>query len=323
MEKQKPVHEIGYGHIKAAIWRNQTEHGVRHNVTLTRLYRKDEQWKTSDSFGRDDLLVAAKRWATPTPGSASSRRLKSLPASAGESPPTSSFAQLSLETTMSTTPYLNAITHGDCTTLLRQLPDACTDLVLTDPPYLVRYRDRQGRTLLGDHNGRWVYPAFFELYRVLKPDSFCIAFYGWNKIDRFMAAWRECGFTPVGHFTWVKPYASSKGFTSMRHESAYLLAKGRPRKPHSPPPDVLPWEYSGNSLHPTQKPVSALCPLVEAYSQPGDIVLDPFAGSGSTGIAAVETGRQFMLFEKDERYFNAARERLRSQESSCGGAAPR
>jgi len=62
MEKQnsKPVHEIHYGAIKAAIWKNQTEHGVRHNVTLTRLYRKDDQWKTTDSLGRDDLLVAAK-----------------------------------------------------------------------------------------------------------------------------------------------------------------------------------------------------------------------------------------------------------------------
>lgn len=60
MEKQKPVHEVQYGSIKAAIWKNQTEHGIRYNVTLTRLYRKDEQWKTTDSLGRDDLLVAAK-----------------------------------------------------------------------------------------------------------------------------------------------------------------------------------------------------------------------------------------------------------------------
>lgn len=60
MEKQKPVHEVQYGLIKAAVWRNQTEQGVFHNVTLTRLYRRDEEWKTTDSLGRDDLLVAAK-----------------------------------------------------------------------------------------------------------------------------------------------------------------------------------------------------------------------------------------------------------------------
>ncbi|MBI3867408.1 MAG: hypothetical protein HY299_02670 [Verrucomicrobia bacterium] len=60
MEKQKPVHEVHYGQIKAAIWRNQTEHGVRHNVTVTRIYKKDDQWKSTDSFGRDDLLLVAK-----------------------------------------------------------------------------------------------------------------------------------------------------------------------------------------------------------------------------------------------------------------------
>lgn len=215
-------------------------------------------------------------------------------------------------------PFLNTVAHGDCIQLLRQLPDASIDLALTDPPYLVRYRDRSGRTIINDDNGRWIFPAFYELHRVLKPNSFCVAFYGWNKIDRFMAAWRESGFTPVGHFTWVKPYASSKGFTEMRHENAFLLAKGRPLKPVTPPPDVLPWEYTGNALHPTQKPVSALTPLIKAYSQPDGIVLDPFAGSGTTGIAARNAGRQFILFEKDARYFAAAQTRLKS---SCSRAA--
>lgn len=60
MEKQKPIHEVQYGAIKATVWKNQTEHGVFHNVTLSRVYRKDDQWKTTDSFGRDDLLTAAK-----------------------------------------------------------------------------------------------------------------------------------------------------------------------------------------------------------------------------------------------------------------------
>lgn len=58
--KARPVHEVRLGSIKAAIWENQTEKGVRHNVTLRRLYRQDGQWKDSDSFGRDDLLLLAK-----------------------------------------------------------------------------------------------------------------------------------------------------------------------------------------------------------------------------------------------------------------------
>ena len=56
----RPVHEIRLGRIKAAIWANITENGVRHNTTFSRLYRDGDEWKDSDSFGRDDLLLVAK-----------------------------------------------------------------------------------------------------------------------------------------------------------------------------------------------------------------------------------------------------------------------
>ena len=56
----KPVHEVRLGRIKAAIWENETANGVRHNVTFQRIYRDGEQWKTSDSFGRDDLPLVIK-----------------------------------------------------------------------------------------------------------------------------------------------------------------------------------------------------------------------------------------------------------------------
>ena len=59
-DNKKPVHEIRLGSIKAAIWANDTQNGVRHNVTLQRLYKDEEEWKSSDSFGRDDLLLVAK-----------------------------------------------------------------------------------------------------------------------------------------------------------------------------------------------------------------------------------------------------------------------
>lgn len=61
-EKQRPVHEIRLGRIRAAIWQNETENGLRHNVTISRLYKDDEhnQWRDSSSFGRDDLPLVAK-----------------------------------------------------------------------------------------------------------------------------------------------------------------------------------------------------------------------------------------------------------------------
>lgn len=57
---KRPVHEIRFGRVKAAIWENETSQGVRHNVTFQRIYREGETWKTSDSFGRDDLYLVQK-----------------------------------------------------------------------------------------------------------------------------------------------------------------------------------------------------------------------------------------------------------------------
>ncbi len=59
-DKPRPVHEVRIGRIKAAIWKNSTENGVRFNATLSRIYRDGEEWKSTDSFGRDDLLLLAK-----------------------------------------------------------------------------------------------------------------------------------------------------------------------------------------------------------------------------------------------------------------------
>jgi len=58
--KQKPVHEVRLGRIKAAIWANDTDNGTRHNVTITRLYKDGDEWKTSTSFGREELPLVAK-----------------------------------------------------------------------------------------------------------------------------------------------------------------------------------------------------------------------------------------------------------------------
>lgn len=60
MPNDKPTHTIRLGAIKAAIWKNETEKGVRYNTTFVRLYREDEEWRSAGSFGRDDLLVVQK-----------------------------------------------------------------------------------------------------------------------------------------------------------------------------------------------------------------------------------------------------------------------
>lgn len=192
-----------------------------------------------------------------------------------------------------------------------RMPAQSVDLVVTDPPYLVNYKDRQGRTVAGDsRTPALIYMAFAQVARLLKPDTFCVSFYGWHAVDHFMTAWKVLGLSPVGHLVWPKQYASGGGFVRYRHEQAYLLAKGRPAKPRFPLHDVRQWDYTGNTLHPTQKAVSVMRPLVTAFSKPGDIVLDPFAGSGSTALAAKESGRQFIGIEIDEAHAKYAKQRL-------------
>lgn len=60
MPAQKPAHEVRLGRIKATIWQNETEQGTRHNVTVSRIYKDGDEWKQSNSFGRDDLPLVAK-----------------------------------------------------------------------------------------------------------------------------------------------------------------------------------------------------------------------------------------------------------------------
>lgn len=89
-----------------------------------------------------------------------------------------------------------------------------------------------------------------------------------------------------------------------------MLAKGSPKLPERPIDDIQPWVYSGNHDHPTQKAVKILTPLIEAFSQPGQLVLDPFAGSGSTLVAAALNGRRYLGIELERDYCRVARERL-------------
>jgi len=202
------------------------------------------------------------------------------------------------------------IIHGNCLQVLPTLAAASVNLIVTDPPYLVSYRDRDGRGVVNDDAPDQVLGAFPDLYRVLAPDSTCVSFYGWGKIDLFFRAWVDAGFRPIGHLVWHKGYASYRGFVNARHEQAYILAKGRPRQPAEPIDDVQPWEYSGNRCHPTEKAVSILTPLIESFSRPGDVVLDPFMGSGSTLVGAALAGRKTIGIELEEKYCTLARKRL-------------
>jgi DNA modification methylase len=204
----------------------------------------------------------------------------------------------------------NRILHGDCVQLMATLPAQSVDFVLTDPPYLVRYRDRTGRTIANDDRADWLRPAFAEMYRLLKPGSLAVSFYGWNRVDLFFDAWKPAGFSVVGHLVFRKRYASSSRFLAYHHEQAFLLAKGDVTPPADPLPDVLDWQYTGNRLHPTQKPVACLTQLVRSFCRTGGLVIDPFAGSGSSLVAAKDAGCSYLGIELDESHHRTASQRL-------------
>lgn len=204
---------------------------------------------------------------------------------------------------------MDEIINGDCRQVLKTLPADSVDLVLTDPPYGVGYRDRSGRSIANDIDLGPVIASFRDIHRVLKNDRLCVAFYGWNKPE-ILAGWTAAGFTPVDHIVWRKNYPSSRRFLKRQHEMAYVLAKGRPPKPDQPLADVRDWVYSGNRVHPTEKHVDILTPLIRSFSRQGELVLDPFAGSGSTCVAAAVAGRRYCGIELEERYCEHACRRL-------------
>jgi DNA modification methylase len=134
-----------------------------------------------------------------------------------------------------------------------------------------------------------------------------------------LSAWCEAGFRIGGHIVFRKRYSASVRYMRLgcaqrrdakEHEQAYLLAKGDPSPPLRPIADVIDWTYTGNRLHPTQKPISSLEPLIAAFSEPNGLVLDPFCGSGSTLVAARRTGRNFVGIELDGEHFLTASRRV-------------
>jgi site-specific DNA-methyltransferase (adenine-specific) len=211
----------------------------------------------------------------------------------------------------------NKIYNDDCLRGMASMHDNTCDMILTDPPYLVNYTDRSGRSVANDKSSdsAWLLPAFSEMFRVLKNNSYAVVFYGWNEIDKFAYSWKKAGFRIVGNFTFTKRYASNaksdKKHMEFYHECACLLAKGYP-KPQQIISSVQNWSYTGNKLHPTQKSTKVLMPLIEAFCPAGGLVLDPFMGSGSTASSCIKSGREFIGFELDNNYYQLANQRIKA-----------
>lgn len=172
-------------------------------------------------------------------------------------------------------------------------PAASFDFVLTDPPDVVEFTghwNRKHEPIQGDDTPEWLEPIFREVYRLMKPDTLCLSYYGWPHADLFLSTWKAVGFRPVSHLAFVKRVRGLGWFIRSQHETAYLLVKGHPASPEVAISDTLDWVRETDSFHPNQKSVAAILPILIAYTAEGEIVLDPFMGSGSTLRAAKEPG---------------------------------
>lgn len=211
--------------------------------------------------------------------------------------------------------------YGDCLEILKAIPDDSIDLIVTDPPYLINYKSCwcNSKPILGDNEYDLIEKAVKEMYRVLKPDSAAYVFCSPKRIDYFIRYCQEAGFVIKNSIIWVKNNWSAgdlKASYGQQYEIILLLNKGRKFINGKRLSDV--WFFDRvsfqNQHHQNEKPVKLLEQCIIKHSDKGDIVLDPFMGSGSTGIACMHTDRKFIGIEKDADYFAVAEQRIETEQ---------
>lgn len=217
----------------------------------------------------------------------------------------------------------NTLTQGNSLRLLPQLADTSIDLILTDPPYGIQYRSRRGEAIAGDKRPFiwWLYDA----YRVLKDTGCLLCFTRWDVLDAWKTAIQYAGFTVRSCIVWDKALhgmGNTKAAFAPRHEMILLADKGGFCFPGKRPVDLIQEKKvpSAHMIHPTEKPSALLMQLIEAVTRPGDLVLDPFAGSGSTLEACIRTGRAYIGMELMKEYIDRARIRIRRVKEEVHGS---
>lgn len=217
--------------------------------------------------------------------------------------------------------YINKITHADCMDVLKELPDSCVDLVLTDIPYNEVNRDSNGlRNLdmdVADVFDIELDELLGQLTRVNKTNGSIYIFCGINQISPIrefllkkkystrLMIWEKTNPSPMnGETIWLSGieacvYGKLSGATFNGHCRNTVLR--------------YPLCSDKDRFHKTQKPLSLMSDLVETSSNEGDLVLDPFSGSGTTAIACSKLKRNFIALEKNTEYYEKSVARLKKE----------
>ena len=206
--------------------------------------------------------------------------------------------------------------HGDCLELMKGIPDGSIDLVLTDPPYGIGYRSEYRKEKFQHiKNDTCVDGCFLdECKRILKETGAIYCFTRWDVYPEWMEQFKK-RFKPKNCIVWFKKGGGlgdlKKGYI-YNHEFIMYSANKSHRLRGKRRNDVFEFSKvnSTSYMHPTQKPVDLLCEIINRSTDKGDVVLDCFMGSGSTGVACINTGRKFIGMELDKQYFDIAANRI-------------
>ncbi|MDX1738317.1 MAG: site-specific DNA-methyltransferase [Alphaproteobacteria bacterium] len=247
---------------------------------------------------------------------------------------------------------LNEVLLGDCIELLKSLPDESVDMVFADPPYNLQLKGelhRPNNSKVDAVDDEWDKFSSFASYdqftnewmrearRVLKKDGTIWVIGSYHNIFRVGSAMQDLDFWILNDVVWVKtnPMPNFKGrrFTNA-HETMIWASKSEKSKytfnydaMKAMNDDlqmrsdwVLPICSGGERLkgddgkkaHPTQKPESLLHRVIIASTNPGDVILDPFSGTGTTAAVAKRLGRQYIALEREQSYYDVSQKRLAS-----------
>lgn len=221
----------------------------------------------------------------------------------------------------------HALLQADAVEAMRALAPASVDLIVTDPAYESLEKHRAvGTTTRLKHSWFSIFPnarfgeLFVELYRVLRRHSHLYVFCDWDTAVVMKPAGEAAGFRCWKPLIWDKKSMGMGYHYRGRYEMILFFEKGKRKLNDLSIPDVLPFKrIRGRGAYPTQKPVELAQLLIQQSSDVGDTVLDPFAGSGSFGVAATSIGRIFLGVDSSAAAVERAEARLAA---SCSSASP-
>ena len=217
--------------------------------------------------------------------------------------------------------------QGDCLELLKDIPDGSVDMVLTDPPYGIDYQSQwkknKSEWMPKIKNDKRPFIDFIPLIkRVLTPTGCVMVFTRWDVQQKFIDEMNGNGLKVKNVLIWDKEihgmgdlkhsFASRYESIIFSSEKGFLFNGKRPQ-------DIIKFRrVLPNELkHPNEKPVGLLEWLVSKCTRQNETVFDPFMGSGSTGAACVNTGRNFIGMELDPGYFEVAKRRIEEAQAQA------